>query len=1315
MGVNNELARPETEEKFEAMCHALYRRMWNDTGCMRMGGPGQSQFGVDILGHDGKKSVGVQCKHYNRKAFTLATVIDDIKKAEHAKLDIEHLLFATTAPSKSTLVKKIHELSAKRRKDGKFTVSVDFWGELSGHILLHPEIGRAYIPGFPGSSLLEIKETVNTHLTLYQGDRETTRQVHTTSLDIQNKLLEHVETLLQRTAAPDARGDEADPRVVTSLDFIRDRLREGRSRDARELLEALGDPAQFKDQFSRFRWHTNYAAVSLLEGRQEEAANGFLEAFRLAPDHEKAHANRAHAMLLNKDPAAALVACDESLGQYPESAPLWSLKLNARLLLGESEPDRDLPEGLRDTPELLFTRARLRDEHGDYAGALELLRQCMAADGGSFEAKRVYLADALSWAAIDPVLARHGQLTTDQRVALTDALKRLEPLEQTLPAIQSDHISLEVTNNVTVSLLLLGFKDRAHTLAVHSLVRHPLSEGLLRLRLHELDERDDVDEIHALTDARLKELPPPILGILAEISANRGDLAWYTDIMAVAETAELDPQRLRELRVLAIHARWMAGGRAEAVDTARTYLQEHPEHVLARVILGQMLQRLGKKTEATQEAVTSVAYITDGAPSLEVLQVADLLFDLQQYRDAGSLYARLVKVPGNDVLTRRLLICFVESDQRRRARDMLDQLARDVQALPPFRRIEANLARRMGDWARMRDLLAQELKQHPDDSSIALGYIGALHRLDDKAILPAYLASDPRFKNSPPEDEFDFSMYQNNYGLTGLAIARLYRLYRAHPTSTQVASFYLGLLLLGQRMPELEPPQEVGPGSVVHLRSPAETRVIAIDYETTKIAGGWPELILPDSELAVSLRGLKLSDRMTLARHFGDQEVEVVGIESLFGFVAQKAHAQVTAAAVPAGPLRSVRVIKEDGEIDTDVLLKSAQQRSEYVRRTFENYQKHRFPISFLAKAIGSDPVTLLLDWPFREVTFFVGVGTHEERDTATTVLRQGGRRYVLDLLTIAEFIQRKSFDVVVKLLGRPLVPQTVREHMLILMQFVDKPRPSASFVEQDGHLQVIDTPPEYYDNREAFLREMLRCIDGHCDVVPTVGPHEVTDVHKLLAETLDSASLDAVYLCLERDAVLVSDDGALRLLAAEAGVEKSMGVQPVLLEACDKGLLSKDAYAEAVVGKIAAGHDFISVRAEDMLTLAKRAPAHVADGVRTALETFRKPTLDIASGVQVSREFLAQAIQQLQPTTAAAYGTLILEVLQHGRPDLAASIRRLVSATVRHTLEHHKRELTLLERNAFAPLLDVPDQPEFSFRVTPLAFAIHKLFHRRG
>ena len=188
------------------MCHALYGRIWSDIGDLcRMGGPGQRQFGVDILGHYGKKSVGVQCKHYNKKPFTISTVTEDIDKVEKSMLDVEHLLFATTAPSKSLLVKEVHDLSERRRKDGKFTVSVDFWGELCGHIRLHPEIGRTYIPlGFPGSALLEITEMGRSRLSLYQEDRSLTNEFQQNSLDNQNKLLELVTALRLQTAALDA-------------------------------------------------------------------------------------------------------------------------------------------------------------------------------------------------------------------------------------------------------------------------------------------------------------------------------------------------------------------------------------------------------------------------------------------------------------------------------------------------------------------------------------------------------------------------------------------------------------------------------------------------------------------------------------------------------------------------------------------------------------------------------------------------------------------------------------------------------------------------------------------------------------------------------------------------------------------------------------------------------------------------------------------------------------------------------------------------------------------------------------------------------
>lgn len=1310
MSVSIQLEKPETEEDFEAMCAALYRLMWRDTGCMRMGGSGQPQFGVDILGHDGVRSVGIQCKHYLNKPFTLSTVTADVKKAEDAGLVIEHLLFATTAPSKSSLVKEVHALSLSRREAGKFTVSVDFWGDISGHIRLYPEIGRKFLPNFPGSTLLQIAEDTNAHLALYKESQGSETQALATVMD----RLDQIQAALSTGAtAPTARGDESDPRVATILDLARDRLQAWRSRDALELLEQLGDPAQLVDQYSRFRWHTNRAAVALMEGEYTAAADMFIDAFRMAPDNEKAHSNRAHAYWLKKSLAAALAACDEGLILFPGNVALWSIKVHARMSAGDNDPFRDVPPDMLETPNLIAARAQFSESRGDFPGAVNLLQRCLVADSESFDAKRAYLGVALSWTAHDPVLAHIGQISAAQREALADAVGRLEPLEKTLDTLQSDHISLEVGSNAAMAVMLLGFKDRATAIATHLLARHPGSELPLRLRLNELADRDDIEAIRALTDDQLPELPASVLGLLAEISANHGDVAWHSRVMEHVEAAPNEHAVLQDLRVLSIHARWTAGDQAGAVTAAQDYLAAQPAHILARVLLGQMLKRLGRTSDALEQAETCRSLLTAESSSFEVLKVAELLYALRQYLEAGELYSRLLHIPNDDEITHRLLICLVESDQRRRAQDILDQLSAEIRALPAFRRVDANLARRMGDWLRMQDILAQELARQPEDSGIAIGYIGALHRLGNKPELIDYLATDPRFKDSPPENEFEISKYLVGIGRTDLAVTRMYRAYRSQSASTQVASFYLSRVLMAEQIPELDSPDCAGPGTVLHLRSAAETRVVAIDIETSPGADGWPELIPPDSDLATKLRGLRLGDKTALAGYFGAREAEVVKLTSLYAWAAEKAHDQVAAAAVPAGPLWSVRIVKEDGNLDLDALLQSALQRKAHVRRLFTSYQESRFPVSALAKALGSDPVTLLREWPFKEAALFVSTGTREEQNVAAAVLGQVENRYVLDLLTIAELARHRSFDAAVKLLGRPLVPGTVREHLQVLLQLAATPHGSAVMGENNGRLQLIETPSSYYTDHEAFLLEILRCIDEQCEVVCTVGPQNITHVHRALGEFLDADTLDALYLSIERGAVLVSEDGTLRLWASAAGVVASISTQPVLLEACSKGLLSKEAYADAVVGKIAAGHDFVSVRADDLLSVAKRNPAMASNAVMMAIDSFRSPTLDILSGLEVSCAFLGHAIRQLRPRVAAEYGKHILKVLQYGRPAIAGAIHRAVAWTAKNALQRLNRKLSHKERKAFSRILNAPEQPRV-IRQVPLAVAIQKTFQPR-
>jgi predicted nucleic acid-binding protein len=354
-----------------------------------------------------------------------------------------------------------------------------------------------------------------------------------------------------------------------------------------------------------------------------------------------------------------------------------------------------------------------------------------------------------------------------------------------------------------------------------------------------------------------------------------------------------------------------------------------------------------------------------------------------------------------------------------------------------------------------------------------------------------------------------------------------------------------------------------------------------------------------------------------------------------------------------------------------------------------------------------------MLEWPFKEAALFVGIGTYEERDAAARILREDASTYVFDLLTIAELCQRGAFEAAADLLRCPLVPQTVREQLQALIELADGPQGTALMGEEDGCLTMTETPVAYHESRGKLLKQMLRAIDEHCEVVPTLGPKDITSLHRTLATALDHGTMDALYLAAERHAVLVSEDGALRMLASAVGIEKSVSSQAVMAEACERGLLTRDVHATAVISKVTSGHDFVSIQAEDLVAVALRTPLRVSNDIRSALDAFRKPSLEVISGVIVGCDFLLQASRGLHPSVLAEYGTMVLDVLLHGRPVHADAIRRAIAQTIQRAIDGIGKKAISRNSRLFARLLIAPGKPAFSPRPTAIAIAVKGLLGR--
>ncbi len=1234
----------------------LYQRVYNDPGLMRVGRSGQAQFGVDLLGADRRSptgiSSGIQCKHYQAKKFTLRTVTDDVTEADNANLAIEHLTFATTAPANADVVRQVHELSEHRRRQGKFSVSVEYWNTIQAHIRMFPEIGRAFIPGFPGGALLHVQENVLTvlsiaeeHATTSQREFEVLKAGHVDIL----RGLSDLQTSSARSLSPEPKGNEADPGIVVSLNHVRDRLREGKTRDARKLLEELGDPSLFRDDFSRFRWHTNVAAVDLIDGRLEPAAAEFLNAFEFARDDERAHINRVRAYLLQNKVETAGVMCEEALVRFPTSGALWGLRLHVRFRQGE-EPEGDaVPTEARETADYLFSLARIHGDKGDQATAIELLKKCIELDGGSLEARRAYLAEALMWVGPSSVAAFFGQMPQGHREALEDALQQFEPLNETLASIQSVELSAELATNITSSLKLLGQLDRARAITAQLLMRHPALEQLLRIRLVELVENNDKKNLKALARDRLDLLPPSALAILAEASANQGDVTWNAEILGVVSRRSEEDARLVELAPLAAVAIWRQGDHAAALDQAKHYVAQRPDHVFGHVVFADMLIGSGRFDEAKHEARTCNTLLPDEIASADALQVANLLMRVELYVEAASLYERFIENPCADELTTNWLQCLVSSNQRKKALLALEKLRPEDRTQQLVRHIEINLAARMMDWARMRDLLEPDLTEVPIRADVALGFGNALYRLNDIARLRHFVATDPTFANARVDQELEFAKLQVAAGIPEQGLQRLFRLFRMHPNDSQVAGFLFMQVLAAKSLRALEVPVRVVPGCAVELRSQSESWWVAIDHDDADPVESWPELVSSTSAVAQELKGAEAGSALTVTRGIATVEAQVARIVSLFAYAVEKARGIIASVANTRGPVWSMKVVKNDGELDIDMLLQQSRRRREQAEAAFALYRDHRIPIGLLAQLIGTDSVTLRLDWPYKEASLFVGLGTEDERHAAQSAIQQPGQRFVVDLFTIAEVVLQKTGDSVVQTVGRPLVPESQRQKLLEIIQksrVVDR---ATTMHEHNGRLRIVELSNRYQHQRASFLRSMLAFIDDCCEVVATAGPEEQSRELRELAQILDDPSADCILLCLERGAALLTEDGGLRQVAAPVGVAKSSGLQPVWLEALARDRLSHSTYVNCLASKLLGNHDFVAVAAPDLMQLATHTPGKVHPAVRAAFQSFRRPTLMFSSGVKVCADFLRLAVRKLPPSTTGRYAVMAVEVLAYG------------------------------------------------------------------
>lgn len=121
---------PKSWNEFEDIVCSAAKSRWKNVDFVRHGRQGQRQDGVDIYGKDDKgRLVGLQCKN-TWADLTKEMVKDEVEKAGSFKPALAQLYVVTTADTDKNVQGFVRELSEHRAREGRFEVSVLFWGDV---------------------------------------------------------------------------------------------------------------------------------------------------------------------------------------------------------------------------------------------------------------------------------------------------------------------------------------------------------------------------------------------------------------------------------------------------------------------------------------------------------------------------------------------------------------------------------------------------------------------------------------------------------------------------------------------------------------------------------------------------------------------------------------------------------------------------------------------------------------------------------------------------------------------------------------------------------------------------------------------------------------------------------------------------------------------------------------------------------------------------------------------------------------------------------------------------------------------------------
>ncbi len=1057
--------------------------------------------------------------------------------------------------------------------------------------------------------------------------------------------------------------------------------------DMRVLLETYR-PKSALDQFKKlkeriwtdappivkFRILTNMAAAHFELNNEQNAAELLLEAFQYNSEDEKAFSNSTLAHYLLGELESATKYAKQTLEKNPAN-------INAHVVLihvfSKKEPLEkvitQVPDYLQEKPQIAHAFSDIAKEQGCLEDAKKWSEVTVEQDADpDFKAS---LATILIERVLDdPFNMYIKPLEDSQKEQLGRAVELLTEAWDCVADTELRSARTDWIINRSTAQRLLGKSQNAIKdldVAIEIEPSGSMLSMLLKnraiLAFEQGNQEDAIEFLERIqSEPETFEAQIMIASILFGSKQYDEAITKLNNLLTTNLSSELKDQANRWLVRIYIDTE-----RFEEAERILTSLKESsPTSILNFINAAQIANGTEKREEAISFLKDAYEIAKSCEASMEIVELADELFDHRQFIEAATLYEKLADTSQNSQLTVGLLASYYNAGEIGKALEICQELREKHGPLENISEREVMIYEEIGDMNQAEVVCKAYLNEFPNDLDMQIRLGLVYYRSNKEEEIDNILGGFSDFKN--------FSFLENISLETCVQLAFLfqvrsqpekalqivYETRRTHLKKSDAHLKYIGLFYqVEKHIPDVLNPDQVRLDTAVQIDSSNQsTWYIVEERDDADITRGERDIKEP---LAQQLLGKIGNDEVDLGKTLIGQRVgKITAIKSKYVYALQESFEKYPELFPGDQGLGSITLDQSSDNLTDNASKKTdstnIQPILEFTNKQHEAsleienvYKKHLPPIGAFMNWTGRnvlDAWSLLINKP--DLGIRCCVGSAEEKSQALTLLEEPKPKLVVDIISLITLHCLEAADTVVKTFGKLAVAQSTIDGLLQIIHEQESmwSQREGMSIEKQGNQYVrhMINPKDVKRSVER-LKGLVKWIRENCDVLPCTPALQMNQLRKRkLDETFHPIFLDTLLIATQPGHLFLSDDERLRSYAktnfnSEAGTNFQIdGVwTQVVLEHClNLNVLDKAEYDKMVIQLVCSNYYHTEFDVDVVIEAVKQSNWNLTEPYNSLTQVLGGHKSDLSEALNVTVDFLFQLWQEPIPYIQRKYLT---------------------------------------------------------------------------